>query len=113
MPDVERQVLTAPAVLARAVSRLGGPREQRWMLSQPRAVRRSFAAEVLGRPDAELRQQAWMLLQPDEVRLSFVARVLERQDPAPREEIWMLRQPEAIRASYVREVLGPRLGDEG
>ena len=64
MSTTERRVLTA------------GP-EQRWMLCQPRSVRQSFAEEVFGRPDAELRQQIWMLRQPEAIRESYIADVLE------------------------------------
>jgi hypothetical protein len=46
------------------------------MLRQPRSVRRSYAAEVLGRPDEDLCAERWMLLQPDAVRRSYVAEVL-------------------------------------
>ena len=112
MAGVERQVLKAPALLARAIALLPGAAEQRWMLAQPRRVRVSFASEVLGRADADARQEAWMLRQPDDVRRSFVASVLERQDPPPLEQIWMLRQPEETRLSYLREVVEPRLASE-
>ena len=50
--------------------------EQRWLLCQPREVRRSFAAEVLGRPDEALRQQVWMLRQAKAVRESYIREVL-------------------------------------
>jgi hypothetical protein len=78
----ERTVLLAPGPLARAMAHLTRDRQQRWMLNQPAAVRRSYADEVLGRPAAE--------------RLG---------------EIWMLRQDDAVRESYVREVLEPALDD--
>jgi hypothetical protein len=105
MPSAERQVLTAPDVIARAAARMAPDPMQRWMLEQPRDVRREFAEEVFGRPDEEVRQEVWMLRQPDAVRLSFVERVLERQEPRPAQEIWMLRQSAEVRESYVREVL--------
>ena len=72
----ELRVLTAPDPVARAAARFAPEREQRWMLCQPRAVRRSFAEEVFGRPDAGLRQQVWMLRQPREVRESYIENVL-------------------------------------
>ena len=105
MPSAERQVLLAPDVVARAAARMAPDAEQRWMLTQPRSVRRSFAAEVFERDGEDLRQQVWMLRQDDAVRESFVAEVLERAQPVPHQEIWMLRQPDAVRESYVREVL--------
>jgi len=74
--STERRVLTAPDAVARAAARLAGDREQRWMLCQPRAVRQSFAEEVFGRPDEELRQQVWMLRQSKAVRESYIEQVL-------------------------------------
>lgn len=75
---MERRALLAPAAMARAAARFAADDRERWMLCQPRAVRRSFVEQVL-----------------DDHRPRAVA-----------EEIWMLRQPEAVRESYVREVLG-------
>ncbi len=76
MSSTEIRVLTAPDAVARAAARFAPEPEQRWMLSQPRAVRRSFAEEVFGRPDADLRQQVWMLRQPQAVRESYIESVL-------------------------------------
>jgi hypothetical protein len=76
MPDLERTILLAPAPIARAAARLVPEPEQRWMLCQAIEVRRSYAEEVLGHPDAERRAEAWMLLQSEEVRLSYVREVL-------------------------------------
>jgi hypothetical protein len=112
MPSpAERQILVAPDAVARAAAPLAPDPQARWMLRQPRVVRRSFAEEVFGREDEELRQQAWMLRRPRELRESFVEHVLRRQDPLPREEIWMLLQDDEICESYVREVLEPGLLD--
>jgi hypothetical protein len=72
----ERAILLAPAAVARLVARVTRDPERRWMLAQPAAVRRSFADEVLGRRDAELRAQIWMLRQDDEVRAGYVREVL-------------------------------------
>ena len=106
MPSAtERSILTAPGPVARAASRAARAPEQRWMLTQPRELRRSFAEEVFGREDADLRQEVWMLRQPKAVRESFVENVLLRQDPPPRQAIWMLRQSDAVRESYLRDVL--------
>jgi hypothetical protein len=77
MASTEQRVLTAPGPVARAAARMAPEPEQRWLLCQPREVRRSFAEDVLG--------------QPDEAR---------------RRQIWMLRQAKAVRESYIREVLG-------
>lgn len=76
MPSTERSLLLAPGPVARAAARMARAPEQRWMLCQPREVRRSYVAEVLDRLD-----------QPNAA------------------EIWLLRQPNAVRASYVRDVL--------
>jgi hypothetical protein len=72
----ERRILTAPAPVARAAARVAALPEQRWILQQPREVRQSFAEEVLGHPDEELRQQVWMLRQTKAVRESYIAEVL-------------------------------------
>ena len=69
-------MLTAPGAVARAAARIASLPEQRWILTQPREVRQSFADEVHGRPDEELRQQVWMLRQPRAVRESYIEQVL-------------------------------------
>lgn len=47
-----------------------------------------------------------MLRQPRAVRLSYARQVLDgRGDPDVLAEIWMLRQPQAVRESYIRDVL--------
>ena len=76
----ERRILTAPAPIARAAARVAALPEQRWILMQPREVRRSFADEVLGQPDEERRQQIWMLRQTKDVRESYIADVLLAAD---------------------------------
>ena len=103
--SAERQILLAPDAVARAAAPLAPDAQSRWMLRQPRALRRAFAEEVFGREDEERLQQAWMLRQPRDVRESFVEHVLMKQDPVPREEVWMLRQDDEVCESYVREVL--------
>ena len=106
MPSAtERSILTAPGPVARTAARAARDPEQRWMLMQPREVRRSFAEEVFGRPDSAERQEAWMLRQRKAVRESFVKEVLMLEDPPPLQSIWMLRQPDKVRESFVREVL--------
>jgi hypothetical protein len=103
--ETERSILTAPSPVARAAALAAREPDQRWMLTQPRAVRRSFAEEVFGHDDADHRQELWMLRQPRAIRESFIAHVLMPQDPPPLQEIWMLRQSDEVRESYVREVL--------
>ena len=103
----ERSILTAPGPLARAASHAVREPQQRWMLTQPREVRRDFAEQVFGRDDAELRQEVWMLRQPKALRESFIEQVLLHEEPVPLQAIWMLRQTDKVRESYVREVLLP------
>jgi hypothetical protein len=76
MASLDRQILMGPDWMARAAASAVKDRRQRWMLRQPRAVRRSYADECLGRPGEARLAEAWMLLQPDAVRLSYVDEVL-------------------------------------
>jgi hypothetical protein len=103
----ERSILTAPGPVARAAAHAVREPQQRWMLTQPRDVRRDFAEQVFGREDAERCQEVWMLRQPQALRESFIEHVLLHEEPAPRQAIWMLRQTDKVRESYVREVLLP------
>lgn len=72
---LERRVLVAPDAIARAAARYATDAEQAWMLRQPRALRRSFAAEAFGR--GAKAEQIWMLRQADDVREAYVHEVLE------------------------------------
>jgi hypothetical protein len=100
-----RSILLAPGPVARAAALGAKGREERWMLAQPRDVRRSYVEQVLDAPDDPNAQMRWMLAQTDAVRLSYVEAVLAHDDAAPPEHAWMLRQSKRVRASYVREVL--------
>jgi hypothetical protein len=100
-----RSILLAPGPVARVAALGVAGRETRWMLSQPREVRRSYVAQVVDRSDDPNAQMRWMLAQRDEVRLSYVKDVLAHDDGAPPEHVWMLKQPKRVRDSYVREVL--------
>jgi hypothetical protein len=100
-----RSILLAPGPLARAAALGANTPEQRWMLVQPRAVRRSYVEQVLDRPADPDAQMRWMLGQPDAVRRSYVRDVLAHDPDAPPEQAWMLKQPRKVRESYVREVL--------
>jgi hypothetical protein len=73
---VQRSVLLAPDSVARAAARYAPGVEERWMLTQPRPVRRSYARHVLGAAHPHA-QEIWMLRQPDAVRESYVREVLE------------------------------------
>ena len=104
-PAAERQILLAPDVVARAAAAVAPDRNAAWMLRQSRALRQSFADEVLGAPDRELAQQIWMLRRPLDVRLSYLENVVAFDPGTPREQVWMLRQSDEVCASYVDEVL--------
>ncbi len=111
MPDdLQREVLLGPDFLARGARAVTKGRSVRWMLGQPREVRRSYVNQVMDRPpsiEEEPAQQAWMLRQPDPVRESYIAEVLERRvEHAKPQVLWMLRQPDAVRDSYATEVIG-------
>src|SRR6185295_10902756 len=100
-----RPILLAPAAVAKAAALGTSKREHRWMLAQPREVRRSYVEDVLDRPDDPTAEERWMLLQTDRVRLSYVRDVLSYDHAAPPERAWMLKQSRTVRTSYVREVL--------
>jgi hypothetical protein len=103
--DLAREILLAHDIVARAAS-LAAPRaDQRWMLSQPRAVRVSYVREVLDRGGGEREQRIWMLRQSAAVRRSYLLEVASRGGGPKPEVAWMLNQPDAVRESYVRECL--------
>jgi hypothetical protein len=73
----ERAVLLGPDLVARTAAGQVRAPEQRWLLRQPRAVRRSFVELVIdadGDPNAAER---WMLVQNEKVRKSYIADVLD------------------------------------
>lgn len=70
---LQKRVILGPAPVRKAAERGLGAKE-RWMLRQPRSVRRSYVQEVL---EGGGNEEAWMLLQPDDVRESYVREVLE------------------------------------
>jgi hypothetical protein len=72
-----RSILLAPGPVAKAAALAAGTPEERWMLWQPRSVRRSYVEEVLDRPDDPNAQERWMLRQSDAVRHSYVREVLD------------------------------------
>jgi hypothetical protein len=72
-----RTILLAPAAVAKAAAFAAGTPEERWMLAQPREVRRSYVEQVLDRPDDEHAQERWMLQQSDAVRFSYIRDVLD------------------------------------
>jgi hypothetical protein len=73
----ERAVLLGPDLVARAAAGRVRAVEQRWLLRQPRPVRRSFVEEVVDRRDDANAAERWMLGQRDAVRRSYVAEVLD------------------------------------
>lgn len=108
---VEREVLLAPDVIARAAAAIADRPEQRWMLSQPRDVRRSYVRDVIGQGDEDAAQRRWMLRAPEAVRESYIEVVHSAEPDGPRPEVlWMLRQPDSVRESYIDQVLD---ADEG
>ena len=73
-PDwVVRRVLLGPGPLRKAAAARAEDPQERWMLCQSAAVRRSYVREVL---EKGVNEEAWMLLQPDDVRRSYVVEVL-------------------------------------
>ena len=72
-PWIQKRVLLGPAAVRRAAQRGLGAKE-RWMLNQPRHVRRSYVREVL---EGGGNEEAWMLMQSDDVRESYVREVLD------------------------------------
>jgi hypothetical protein len=75
--SVERALLLSPGPVARAAGRMAKTPEERWMLCQPREVRRSYVEQVVDRPDDENAQERWMLSQTDDVRMPYVRYVLD------------------------------------
>ena len=75
---LQKRVLLGPAPLRRAAAARALRPEEAWMLRQSRAVRQSYAQEVLsGRGDIEVLAEIWMLRQPEHVRESYIREVLE------------------------------------
>jgi hypothetical protein len=99
-----RELMLGPDLVARATAAAARTPAERWMLNQPRAVRRSYVFDVLDRQGGEREQRIWMLLQPPAVRESYLEHVAGRQGAGP-EVFWMLRQPDSVRESFVREVM--------
>jgi hypothetical protein len=102
LPPGARAVLSGPDFVARQIAHRQSDPQQRWILRQPKVVRRSFLEEII---DGEASQERWMLLQDDETRLSYVWEVLEAEEALDRQAIWLLKQPRAVRESYVAQVL--------
>jgi hypothetical protein len=106
---IEREVLLAPDLFARAAAAAITGRAERWMLTRPREVRRSYVYQVLDRGGGEAAQMTWMLRQTLSVRTSYVREVAVPERAAP-EVAWMLAQSDQVRESYIAEVLGQRRG---
>jgi hypothetical protein len=73
----ERAVLLGPDLVARTAAGQVRAAEQRWLLRQPRAVRRSFVEHVIDAGEDPNAAERWMLGQSDTVRASYVADVLD------------------------------------
>jgi hypothetical protein len=72
-----RAVLLAPDFVARTIGATEADPLRRWLLRRPRAVRRSFALEVIDAGGTRQLQERWLLLQADAVRESYVAEVID------------------------------------
>lgn len=105
LPPGARTMLRAPDMITRALAATEDDAERRWLLSRPRAIRRSFVEQVIDRGGDVAEQRRWMLEQDAEVRGSYVSDVLERAPQPDREAIWLLTRDDAVRASYVADVL--------
>ena len=107
--ELQRAVLQAPGLIARAASGLVDSRAPQWMLRRSREVRDSYVRAVFDRDPSiseEAAQHGWILRQPDEVRRSFIEEVAsERADPLSPAATWMLHQPDEVRHSYADIVI--------
>jgi hypothetical protein len=75
---LQKQVLLGPAPLRRAAAARALRPQEAWMLRQPRAVRRPYAAQVLDAGgNSEALAEIWMLRQPKDVRERYIREVLE------------------------------------
>jgi len=84
LPTLDKAVLRGPNTVARAAaSRMHDP-EKRWLLRQARAVRTSYAREVLDRSDQPNADEIWMLRRSKPVRESYIREVLGADQPEPR-----------------------------
>ena len=76
----ERTALLAPDFIASAAAATTNDAQARWILNQPRGVRKSYVENVLDRPgDSELLSTAWLLRQPSDVRDSYLREVVDPQ----------------------------------
>ena len=77
LPRGARMALLAPDAVTRTLAAVEEDPERRWLLCQPRAVRRSFVEQVIDRADDPRAHERWILLQDDAVRRSYVDQVLD------------------------------------
>jgi hypothetical protein len=77
---IARQVLLGPGFVSKLAAGQARDVEERWMLSQPRALRESYVREVIDADgDPEQLAQVWMLRQSRPVRESYIREVLEAE----------------------------------
>ena len=79
LPRGARMALLAPDALTRTLAAVEEDPERRWLLSRPRAVRRSFVEAVIDHPEDPRAHERWILLQNDDVRRSYVEQVLDAE----------------------------------
>jgi hypothetical protein len=72
-----RRLLVAPDAIARALAAREPDPLRAWLLRRSRAVRRSFASEVVDAGGTRTQQERWLLLQDAHVRESYVAEVID------------------------------------
>ena len=72
-----RRLLVAPDAVARALAAREPDPLRAWLLRRSRAVRQSFAREVIDAGGTRTQQERWLLLQEHHVRVSYVAEVID------------------------------------
>ncbi|HEX4692117.1 MAG TPA: hypothetical protein VH276_15585 [Solirubrobacteraceae bacterium] len=80
LSSTERAVLLGPDLVARTAAGQVRAPEQRWLLRQPRTIRRSFVDRVIDADgDDPNAAERWMLGQNEKVRKSYIAEVLDAE----------------------------------
>jgi hypothetical protein len=77
LPPGARMVLLGPDAVAHRLAARDTDPARRWLLGQPRAVRRSFVEQVIDAGGSRRAQERWLLLADEPVRRSFVEQVVD------------------------------------